>query len=128
MAGLSGLAGDGAPSTTLVRLGRRRRFIARDGERLARALRSKAYREHFGGELLGERLRRLPAELAAASAKYPWVANRNWYYYAEHDDPAHVTRPDLAQWLLEHFRAARGVHEFLKEAARARDEEDEPRW
>ncbi len=101
-----------------------RRFIARDGARLARALRSKPYRELFGGELLGERNKRLPAELAAAAPKYPWVANRQWYYYAEYYDPAQITRPDLAEWLLAHFRAALPLHEFLKEAARRREEEE----
>ncbi len=101
-----------------------RRAIAADGERLARALRGKAYRELFGGELLGERNKRLPAELAAAATKYPWVANRQWYYYAEYDDPAHITRPDLADWLLAHFRAALPLHEFLKEAARRREDEE----
>ncbi len=105
-----------------------RRAIAADGARLARALRGKAYRELFAGELLGERLRRLPAELAAAAAKYPWVANRQWYYYAEYYDPVHVTRPDLAEWLVEHFRAALPLHEFLKDAARRRDDEDERGW
>ncbi len=103
-----------------------RRFIAREGERLKRALRSKAYRAWFGGELLGDRNKRLPAELAAAAAQYPWVANRQFYYFAEHHDASHVTRPDLADWLFEHFRAARGVHDFLKEAVRAPDEEEAP--
>ncbi len=105
-----------------------RRVIARDGARLTRALRSKPYRELFGGELLGERIRRLPAELAQAATRYPWVANKQWYYYAEHDQPAHVSRPDLGEWLLEHFRAALPLHQFLKEAAQAPDEEDEPTW
>ena len=102
-----------------------RRAIARDGDRLVKALRGKAYRELFGGELLGERNKRLPPELAPAAERYPWVANRQFYYYAEYYDPAHVTRFDLSDWLFEHFRAARGVHDFLKEAARPRaDEED----
>ncbi len=105
-----------------------RRAIAADGARLARALRGTAYRELFAGELLGERLRRLPAELAAAAAKYPWVANRQFYYFAEHHDASHVTRPDLADWLFEHFRAARGVHFFLKEAARRPPEEEDSSW
>ncbi len=101
-----------------------RHAIARDGEGLARALRVKAYRELFGGELLGERNKRLPAPLAAAAGKYPWVANRQFYYFAEYADPALVTRPDLTDWLMDHFRAARGVHQFLKEAVR-RPIEDE---
>ena len=100
-----------------------RRAIARDGERLAKALRTKAYRELYGGELLGERNKRLPPELANVAARFPWVANKQWYYYAEHEDPADIARPDLADWLLRHFEAARGVHEFLREAASRRDEE-----
>ncbi len=102
-----------------------RRAIARDGDRLARALRTPAYRKLFGGELLGERNKRLPPPLAAVAARYPWVANRQFYYFAEHEDAALVTRPDLADWLLEYFRAARGVHEFLKEAARRPPDEDD---
>jgi uncharacterized protein (TIGR02453 family) len=101
-----------------------RRAIARDGERLAKALRTRPYRELFAGELLGERNKRLPPELAAVAPQYPWVANRQFYYYAEYHDPADITRPDLAGWLLEHFRAAHGVHAFLKEAARPRPDDE----
>lgn len=100
-----------------------RRSIAEHGEQLAKALRGKRYRELFGGELLGERNKRLAPELAAAAQKYPWVANKQFYYYSEYPDSAQVTRPDLAEWLLEHFRAARAVHAFLKEAARRREDE-----
>ncbi len=101
-----------------------RRAIARDGERLVQALRAQAYKQLFGGELLGERNKRLPPELAAVAERYPWVANRQFYYYTEYYDPAHITRFDLADWLFEHFRAARGVHAFLKEAARPKPEEE----
>ena len=105
-----------------------RRAIARDGQRLTRALAGRHYRELYGGELLGERIKRLPPDLASAAQRYPWVANRRFYYYAEHAGAAHIARPDLADWLLQHFRAARAVHDFLKEAARKRPEVDaEPR-
>ncbi len=100
-----------------------RRAIAADGARLQKALREKASRELVGGELLGERSKRLPPELAAAAARYPWVANKQFYYFAEHEDPALITRPDLGDWLFTHFEAARGVHEFLKDAARRRQDE-----
>ncbi len=102
-----------------------RRAIARDGDKLLKALRAPAYRQLFGGELLGERNKRLPPELAAVADRYPWVANRQFYYYAEYDDPAHITRFDLSDWIFEHFRAARGVHDFLKDAARRRPDEEE---
>jgi hypothetical protein len=98
--------------------------IAREGEALVRALRARRYRELFGGELLGERNKRLPAELAAAQERYPWVANRQFYYYAEYADPADISRPDLVDWLMDHFLAARGVHEFLKRAARTPIEDE----
>jgi uncharacterized protein (TIGR02453 family) len=105
-----------------------RHAIAREGEALVRALQAKDYQELFGGDLLGERNKRLPPPLAAVVKQYPWVANRQFYYYAEYPERSAITRPDLADWLIEHFRAARGVHDFLKQAARQELEEETVAW
>ena len=92
-----------------------RQAITRDGETLERALRGKAFREYFG-ELQGERNKRLPKEFQDVVDRFPYVANKQFYYWAQYDDPATVLRPDLGTWVMRHYKASGKVRAFLQEA------------
>ncbi len=92
-----------------------RRAILEDGAKLERALRGKRFRDLFG-ELQGEQNKRLPKEFAAVVERYPFIANKQFYYYAEYDDPKIVLRRDLAGFLMRHFNAGKKVSDFLKSA------------
>lgn len=96
-----------------------RRAILRDGATLKRALARKAFRELFG-QLQGEKNKRLPKEFAAAADRLPLIANKQFYYFVEYDDPQLLLRDDLAAFLLRHYRAGKKVNEFLESAVRAR--------
>ncbi len=97
---------------TLLRI---RRTILRDGATLTRALERKAFRQLFG-ELQGEKNKRLPKEFAAAVHRFPLIANKQFYYFVEYDDPRLLLRDDLAAFLLRHYRAGKKVNEFLESA------------
>lgn len=94
-----------------------RRAIVHDGERLARALRGKRFKELFG-ELRGARNKRLPPEFARVVDKHPFVANKQFYYYAAYNDPTMLLRSDLADFVMRHHRTGAKVNAFLKAAVR----------
>jgi uncharacterized protein (TIGR02453 family) len=89
-----------------------RTALAKGGKRFDRLLQGKAFREIYG-ELQGERNKRLPKEFAAAAERYPYIANKQFYYMAEYDDPRLVLRDDLAAFVMRHYKAGRKVSEFL---------------
>jgi uncharacterized protein (TIGR02453 family) len=92
-----------------------RRAMVRDGKTLVRALKGKQFRELFG-ELRGEENVRLPKEFAAEVERYPYIAKKQFYYFAEYDDPRLVLRKDLAGFVMRHYRAGRKVNDFLRGA------------
>ena len=89
-----------------------RRAIKRDGSSLVRALNGKRFKELYG-DLLGERNVRLPKEFAAEVERYPFIANKQFFYFAEYDDPRMVLRGDLADLVMRHYKAGQKVNEFL---------------
>ncbi len=92
-----------------------REAIRRDGRTLTRALQGKQFRQLFG-ELQGERNRRLPKEFADALQRFPIIANKQFYYFAEYDNPRLLLKSDLADFVMRHYRAGKKVNEFLKAA------------
>ena len=92
-----------------------RRAIKRDGTTLARALQGKQFKELFS-ELHGEKNKRLPKEFAAVAERFPYVANKQFYYFAEYNDPQVILKRDLADFIMRHYRAGKKVNEFLKAA------------
>jgi uncharacterized protein (TIGR02453 family) len=92
-----------------------RRTIAQDGKSLERATKGKAFVELFG-ELQGEKNVRLPKEFADAAERFPLIANKQFYYFAEYDDPKILLRNDLPSFVMRHYRAGQKVNDFLKTA------------
>ena len=68
------------------------------------------------GDLLGERNVRLPREFATEAERYPFIANKQFFYFAEFDDPRMVLRRDLADLVMRHYKAGQKVNEFLAAA------------
>jgi hypothetical protein len=59
---------------------------------------------------------RLPKEFVAEAERYPFIANKQFYYFAEYANPRLVLRKDLADWVMRHYKAGRKVNEFLARA------------
>jgi len=92
-----------------------REAIRDDGDSLDRLLRDRAFRRWWGA-LQGERNVRLPPEFTAAAERFPLLYHKQFYGWVEHADPAVVERPDLAAFLMRHYRAARAVNVWLNRA------------
>jgi len=92
-----------------------RRAIAEDGRTLDRATKGRAFRGLFG-ELRGEKNVRLPKEFAGEVERFPLIANKQFYYLAEYDDPNILLGKDLASFVMRHYRAGKKVNDFLKAA------------
>jgi uncharacterized protein (TIGR02453 family) len=92
-----------------------RQAIQDNGKKLSRALHGKKFTELYG-ELRGEKNKRVPKEFAADVEKHPLIANKQFYYYAEYEDPGLPLRNDLAEFVMRHYRAGSKVNDFLREA------------
>jgi len=92
-----------------------RRAIKRDGSSLVRALNGKRFKELYG-DLLGEKNVRLPKEFASEVERFPFIAKKQFYYFAEYEDPRTVLRRDLADLVMRHYKAGQTVNEFLAKA------------
>lgn len=92
-----------------------RQAIKSDGDVLFQASKRKRFRDLFGG-LRGEKNVRLPKQFASEVERYPLIANKQFHYFAEYDDPRMVLRQDLADLVLRHYEAGQEVNAFLREA------------
>jgi len=92
-----------------------REAIRDDGETLERLLKDRALRRLLGS-LQGERNVRLPPEFAAAARRFPLLYHKQFYTWAEYDDPAVIERRDLAEFVMRHYRAGRAVNAWLTRA------------
>ena len=115
--GLSGVAIAGgmyAPDTTLR--DQLRHYIGTNTKALDKAMGGKPYKKLFGGELQGERAKRVPKELAELAAEQPLVFNKQWIFWAGYDDQDLLTSDDLGGFILDHWDAARPVNQCFKDA------------
>lgn len=118
--GLSGVAIAGgmyAPDTTLR--DQLRHYIGNNTDAVNKAMSGKPYKKLFGGELQGERAKRVPKEMAELAAAQPLVFNKQWVFWAGYEDPDLLTSDDLGGFILDHWDAARPVNQFFKTALAA---------
>jgi len=91
-----------------------RGLIAKEGAKFEKAIGDKNFVKHFG-KLQGETMKRIPEEWKAAHAKQPLIANKQFYFQAKL--PASlITSDKLADEIMEYYKAAKPVNEFLKRA------------
>ncbi|MEL6850092.1 MAG: DUF2461 domain-containing protein, partial [Bacteroidota bacterium] len=91
-----------------------RTAIAQDPEGFAELLAQPDFADTFG-TLQGDKHKRLPAEFKEVGEIQPLIFNKSFYYNA--DIPAsHILNDDLVDVIMEHFRKARPVQEWLIEA------------
>lgn len=91
-----------------------RNHIAKNTKQFAAAYGDKAFKEKFG-TIQGEQHKRVPPEFQEVFLKEPLIANKQFYYQAAL--PADIiTKPDLADVLMEYYKAGKKVNEFLREA------------
>jgi hypothetical protein len=74
-----------------------------------------AFRNVYG-KLLGQQHKRIPKEFKAAFVQQPLIANTQFYFMSAYDDESLISREDLLEWVLEHYRAGLAMNQFLMEA------------
>ncbi len=92
-----------------------REAIAAQPERFEQILNAAPFREKYGGEVHGEKNKRLPPEFAEAAQRQPLLFNKSFYFFAKL--PAEtILREDLPEICTEYYLAGKPLGDFLTEA------------
>lgn len=92
-----------------------REYIAQNPKALAKAINDKRFKEVFG-VLKGQENKRLTDPFLVEAAVREPLIFRKQFYYMEEFPPEYVTRPDLVNIIVDHWRAAKPVSDFLMNA------------
>ena len=94
-----------------------RRIVGEQSTQLRELLAEPDFVDTFG-ELGGDAHKRPPADLKELVEVEPLVLNKQWVFWTDFEDPELLLMPDLDQFILDQWAAARPVMEFLKSAVR----------
>lgn len=100
------------PDTALAE--RIRHYIAGRPEKLEKLVTLPAFRNTFG-TLQGEVQKRVSGELKALAAQHPLIARKQWYF-GHSFEPETILDNDPVAYLLQVYRAGKGVNDFLAAA------------
>ena len=92
-----------------------RKAIVKDPARVNKILAGKKFTELFP-QIGEDKYKVLPAEYKAAAEKAPVLYNKSFHYEKEYKGQTFVTRKDLAQFIVDHYKAASEWNKFLEEA------------
>ncbi len=88
--------------------------ISADLSGFAKILECPEFKSKFG-EVQGSKYKRIPPEHAAAAEKQPLIANKDLYMTTNLDQGV-ITKPDLAEILMEQYFVAKPLIDFLTNA------------
>ena len=91
-----------------------RRLIMSRGAELEKVLKGAKFKRLFG-EIQGEKNKVLPKEFKEVAKSRPLLFNKQFYCWAEYD-PEEAKRDDLPKFVLDHYKAALPLNEFLAQA------------
>ncbi|MCH8979942.1 MAG: DUF2461 domain-containing protein [Armatimonadetes bacterium] len=91
-----------------------RRLIMSRGAEMDKILKGAAFKRLYG-ELQGDKNKVLPKEFKEAAKLQPLLFNKQFYCWADYD-PEQAKRQDLPNFVLQHYKAALPLNEFLAEA------------
>ncbi|MCH7541341.1 DUF2461 domain-containing protein [Patescibacteria group bacterium] len=92
-----------------------RRAISKNMKEFSSLVDDKVFKKKFGG-LKGDKNKVVPAEFKNDVEKQPYIANKEFYFMAEYKDPKTVLRDDLADFIMDHYKAGSKLTKFLKDA------------
>ncbi len=98
-------------------LQRVRSAIAADIKGFQKLINKAAFSKKFSG-ILGEKNKRIPKEFEEAAAQEPLIANKSFYYMAKLD-AKEIVSDTLPDTIMDYWRAAQPVKDFLREASKA---------
>ena len=92
-----------------------RAAIASKPKEFSALINDKKFKNTFG-EVRGEKNKRLPKEFEEAAKTQPLIANKQFYYFAKFE-PEIIMNPKLPQIMIDHFKVAQPLGNFLWKAA-----------
>lgn len=93
-----------------------RRHLTAHPKEVKSLLADPDFRARFPAGIAGERNKILPPEFRDQAVREPLLFQKQFYFFAEYAGEEAVTRPDAAGFIMEHFRAAAGWTQFLRQA------------
>lgn len=90
-----------------------RRYVGDHSPELRAAMATPAFAERFGS-LIGDAHKRVPPALKDVADTEPLVLNKQWIYWSSDENQKLLLRPDLDQYILDGWEAARPVMDFFK--------------
>lgn len=91
-----------------------RSSIVSNAKTFEKAINNKDFKKYYG-EILGEKNKRIPKEFQAAHENQALIANKQFYYYGDLS-PNKVFDPKLIEIVIDYYKAASPVRDFLSEA------------
>lgn len=102
----------GAWAPDSKRLYRIREKIASDPKAFRKIVDAKKYKETFG-EMTGEKNKIIPKEFRGAAEVVPEIYNKSFHFWRNYKGQKYVTDKNLAKTIVEHFKIASKLNEFL---------------
>ncbi|MFH1196684.1 MAG: DUF2461 domain-containing protein [bacterium] len=92
-----------------------RNHIAHNMKQFDSILKTKKFKELFGGKILGEKSKRLPKEFTEAALKQPLIYNTQFYVHGQLDN-SKILDKKLPDIIMKHYQASRELIDFFKVA------------
>lgn len=91
-----------------------RETIAENPQKFHKVINNKSFLTKYG-EVLGDRLKRVPKPFNEIVEKIPEIANKQFYYSADLDPPI-LTSSSFTSTILEYYKTGYPLNQFLREA------------
>ena len=114
LSGGSLMIGGGAYFMEKESLYKLRKYLIMNGAEFDLLLAEKDFKKKYG-EIMGKRNKRLPKELMVEVENNPLILNKQFFYMAELP-PKKIVSNKLLSVVMDYFKAARPVNDFLKKA------------
>ena len=93
-----------------------REAIASNLDEFNALIKDRKFKNKFG-EIHGEKNKRLPKEFQEVEKQQPLIANKQFYFFAKFD-PEIILDPKLPKIVIDHYKVARPLGNFLWEASK----------
>jgi uncharacterized protein (TIGR02453 family) len=108
--------GGGAYMPEKAQIEKIRTAMIQSPESIEALQKDKNFVKYFG-EIKGDKNKRLLKPFSEWLEKLPLVANKQFYFMAEyHEQEELILRDDLLEYVMEHYKAAKGWQDFLRAA------------
>lgn len=94
-----------------------RTAISNNMKEFSALVEDKEFKKKFG-TLRGDKNKVVQPEFKKDLEKQPLIANKSFYFMAQYKDPKTVTRKDLVDFMVGHYKVGKKLSEFLADAVK----------